>query len=174
MENKVSIWKHSVNYGLIGGFLTIAYSLILWLSGLMEMKSLSMLGFLILAFVIYLGAKTYREKYNEGWLTYSEAFKIGFFVVLIVAVLSIIYQYIFLNYIDPQFVAHQLAEAENRILEARPDISDEDLKKAMDLTAKFTSTSVMAIMGFVSNLIFGSILALIVAIFAKKVNPADQ
>jgi len=168
MENKVSVWKNSINYGLIGSMFMILFSVILYLLGMMENKWLGFISYLILAFAMYLAAKNWRDNINGGWMSYSEAFKTGFFVTLIAAVLLVIYNYIFFNFIDPDFIVEQMAKAEEKILEAQPNISDADLEKALEMTAKFTSTTMMAIFGFIFTVIIGSIISAIVAIFAKN------
>lgn len=173
MENKVSIWKNSVNYGLIAGILMIALSIILWLTGMMENKFLGYLSYLILAFAMYIGATNWRDKFNEGWMSYGESFKTGFFVTLIAAVLGLIYSYVFFNFIDLEFIGTIAAKSEEAILESNPNISDEDLDRAMEMTSKFTSATVLTIFGFIFTVIFGTIISAIVAIFAKKVNPTD-
>lgn len=173
MENKVSIWKSSVNYGLIAGVLMIAFSLILWLLGMMENKFLVYINYLILAFIMFLAATNWRDKFNGGWMSYGEAFKTGFFVTLIAAVLLILYNYVFFNFIDPEFLAGQMLKTEDAILEANPNISDSDLETALEMSAKFTSATMLTIFGFIFTVIFGTIISLIVAIFSKKVNPAD-
>ncbi|MCD6090116.1 MAG: DUF4199 domain-containing protein [Bacteroidales bacterium] len=173
MENKVSIWKNSVNYGLIGGILMIALSVILWLTGMMENKFLGYISYLILAFAMYLGAVNWRDKSNDGWMTYGEAFKTGFFVTLIAALLGLIYSYVFFNFIDPDFIGTIMSKAEEAMLEANPSISDEDLDRALEMTSKFSSPTMLTVFGFIGTVIFGTLLSLIVAIFAKKVNPAD-
>lgn len=174
MENKVSIWKNSVNYGLIGGILMIALSLILWITGMMENKFLGYLGFVILAFAMYLGATTWRDKFNDGWMTYGEAFKTGFYVTLIAAILTAVYSFAFFEFIDPGFMASKMVDAENAMLEANPNMSDEALETAMSMTAKFTSPIMMTVFSLFGTIVFGTIISLIVAIFAKKVNPADE
>jgi len=78
-----------------------------------------------------------------------------------------------LNFIDPEFIAGQLAKAEETILESNPNISDADLDRALEMSAKFTSGGMIAIMSLVMSVIFGTILAAIVAIFAKKPDPAS-
>jgi hypothetical protein len=173
MENKVSIWKNSINYGLIAGFLMIALSIILWLLGLMENGWLNSLGYLILAFAMYIGATNWRDKLNGGWMSYGEAFKTGFFVTLIAAALGIVYAYAFFEFIDPEFMSSKMLEAENAILETNPNMSDEDLETAMGWATKFSSPIILSIFDFIGKVIFGTIISLIVAIFAKKVNPAD-
>lgn len=170
MENKVSLWKNSVNYGLLAGILMVAFSLIQWLLGLMEIQALGFVGYLILAFFMYVGAKNWRDNFNDGWMTYGEAFKTGFYITLISVVIGLIYQYVFLNFIDPEFLANQLIKAEETILERNPNISDADLEKALSISAKFTSGTMLAVMGLVMGIIFGTILSAIVAIFAKKEN----
>lgn len=173
MENKVSLWKSSINFGLIAGILMIALSLILWLLGMMENQWLGSISYLILAFAMYLGAKNYRDALNDGWLTYGEAFKIGFFVTLIAAVVTMVYNYAFFAFIDPGFIASKMADAENAMLEANPNMSDEALETALNMSAKFTSPIMLTVFGLIGTVIFGTIISLIVAIFAKKVNPAD-
>ncbi len=173
MENKVSLWKNSINYGLLAGIFMIALSLILWLVGMMENSWLNSLGYLILAFAMYIGATNWRDKLNGGWMTYGEVFKTGFFVTLIAAILAMVYNYAFFEFIEPGFMASKMAEAENAMLEANPNMSDEALETAMGWTAKFTSPIMLTIFGFIGTVIFGTIISLIVAIFAKKVNPAD-
>jgi len=173
MEDKVSIWKNAVNYGIIAGILSVAFSLIQWLLGLMEVKGLSLVGFLILAFIIFIGAKNWRDRFNGGWMSYGEAFKTGFFIILISSVIGILYQYVFLNFIDPGFIAGQLANAEEAILESNPNISDADLDRAMEMSAKFTSTTMITIIGLIMSVLFGTILAAIIAIFVKKEDSAQ-
>ncbi|MFH0999674.1 MAG: DUF4199 domain-containing protein, partial [Bacteroidota bacterium] len=112
----------------------------------------------------------WRDKFNDGWMTYGEAFKTGFYITLISVVIGVIYQYVFLNFIDPEFLANQLIKAEEAILERSPNISDADLEKAMSISAKFTSGTMVAVMALVMGIIFGTILSAIVAIFAKKEN----
>lgn len=173
MENKVSIWKNSVNYGLIAGILMIALSIILWLTGMTENKFLGYISYLILAFAMYIGATNWRNKFNEGWMSYGEAFKTGFFVTLIAAVLGLIYSYVFFSFIDPAFIETIAAKSEEAILESNPNISDADLEMGLEMAAKFTSATVLTIFGFIFTVIIGTIISAIVAIFAKKVNPAD-
>lgn len=173
MENKVSIWKNSVNYGLIAGILMIALSIILWLTGMMENKFLGYISYLILAFAMYIGATNWRDKFNEGWMSYGEVFKTGFFVTLIAAVLGLIYSYVFFSFIDPAFIETIAAKSEEAILESNPNISDADLEMGLEMAAKFTSATVLTIFGFIFTVIIGTIISAIVAIFAKKVNPAD-
>lgn len=173
MENKVSIWKNAVNYGIIAGILSVAFSLIQWLLGLMEVQWLGVIPFLIVGFIIFIGAKNWRDRFNGGWMSYGEAFKTGFFIILISSIIGILYQYVFLNFIDPGFLAAQLANAEEAILESNPNISDADLDRAMEMTATFTSTTMITVMGLVMSLLFGTILSAIVAIFVKKEDPSQ-
>jgi ABC-type phosphate/phosphonate transport system permease subunit len=173
MENKVSIWKNAVNYGILAGILSVAFSLIQWLSGLMEVQWLGAISFLILGLVIFLGAKNWRDKFNGGWMTYGEAFKTGFFIILISSVIGVLYQYVFLNFIDPEFIVGKLADAEEAILKTNPNISDADLDRAMEMSAMFTSNTVVTIITLLISIFFGTILSAIIAIFAKKEDPAQ-
>ena len=172
MENKVSIWKNSVNY--TRRILAIlVYKNRLLYRVYMFYTLLGYLVYLILAFAMYLGAINWRDKSNDGWMSYGEAFKTGFYVTLIAAVLGLIYSYVFFNFIDPEFIGTIMSKSEEAILESNPNISDADLDRALEMSAKFTSSTMLTVMGFIITVILGTILASIVAIFAKKSNPID-
>jgi hypothetical protein len=93
--------------------------------------------------------------------------------VLFSAVLPAIYTYFYVAVIDPSLIQNILTEAEENILASTPDISDEDLETALHYTEMFTSPVMMAVMGFIANVILGAILSLIIAIFAKREKPLE-
>jgi len=58
------------------------------------------------------------------------------------------------------------------MLEGNPNISDEQLEQALSMTEKFTSPVMITVFAFLANVIFATILSLIIAIFAKRENNA--
>ncbi len=57
------------------------------------------------------------------------------------------------------------------MIDSRPDISDEELEKAMEITSAFMTLPAVTIIGLVSYAIGSAIFGLILAIFLKKEDP---
>ena len=66
-----------------------------------------------------------------------------------------------------------LVEAEQAILESKPEISDEELDLALDMTTKFIQPHWMLILGVLGGTFMGFIYSLIISIFVKKDNPNE-
>jgi hypothetical protein len=54
------------------------------------------------------------------------------------------------------------------MLAQNPDMSDEQLDQALGMVKIFTSPVMMAVMGFIYNVVISVVLSLIFAIFAKR------
>ena len=59
------------------------------------------------------------------------------------------------------------------MLAQNPNMSDEDLEKALSMTEKFTSPGMITFWAFIMNLIFATVLSLIIAIFVKREQPVQ-
>ena len=88
--------------------------------------------------------------------------------IQVIAVVMAVYTYVYIKYIDPSFVDNLLSNAEDKMIEVNPDMSEEDLNKALDMTKIFMQPEVMAVMSIFGSIITGAIFSLIVAIFAKR------
>ena len=64
-----------------------------------------------------------------------------------------------------------LQQAEQAILESNPEISDEELDLALEMTNKFVQPHWMLILGVLGGTFMGFIYSLIISIFVKKDNP---
>lgn len=167
MENK-STFGPALQYGLLTGLAMIVYSLIMYLLGVNYKSSWNLINYLILIIGTYWGMIGIRNGRLNNVMSYGKAFATGFWIVLFAILLSSIYSYIFLKFIDPTILTTALSEAQDKILAVNPNISDADLDKAMAMARKFTTPVFSAISGFIWNVIVGTIFSLIIAIFAKR------
>jgi hypothetical protein len=170
MENQKNQTQQLIlNYGLILGFLSIVISIANyamgkhlephWSSTLVSI--LMMFG--VLGYAIYLFKQS-----NEGFLTIGQGIKMGVGIALVGGIISVIYTLIFITYIEPDFANQMLIFQEQKILEQYPDISDEQLENATNMTKKFTSPAMMSTFAIAGSLIFGLIVSLIISLFLKK------
>ena len=167
MERK-STFGHILLFGLITGILMVLLSLLFYLMDIEQKSWVNMLIYVVMIIGMSWGVINIRENRLNGVMSYGKAvgtgFWIGFFAALIVAV----YTYFYMTDINPDAMKQALEEAENRILESKPDISDEDLDKALDMVRTFGKPSISAIAQVFTNSFVSVVLALIIAIFAKR------
>lgn len=167
MENK-STFTPALQFGLLTGLGMIVYSLILYLLGVDYKSYWNMLNYVVILVGIFWGMTSIRDRYLDNVMSYGKAFGIGFWIVLFAVLLGSIYSFIFLKFIDPTVLEKAMSEAQDKILTANPNISDADLDKAMGVAKKFATPAFSAITGFIWNVIVGTVLSLIIAIFAKR------
>lgn len=173
MENQKSVIKPSLTYGLYLGIALILFSLIMYLLDVDRESKLMWLSYLIMAGGLFWAMISFRDQINGGFVTYGKAFATGFWTTLFAAILGTIFTYIYVTMIDPGMIEEILLNAEDQILESNPNMSDEQLEQALSMTEKFTSPIMITIWGFIANIIFGTILSLIIAIFVKREGPVE-
>lgn len=170
MENqKNQTQQIIINNGLILGFVSVLYAILRYAMGkhLENDWTVSLISFILMLAVIGFGINQFK-KTNEGFLTIGEGLKIGVGIALVGGIISVIYTFIFTNYIEPDFANQLLILQEQQILEKYPEFTDEQLESAANMTKKFTTPTAMALMGIMASLFFGLIVSLLVSLFMRK------
>ncbi|RLD88510.1 MAG: hypothetical protein DRJ09_08260 [Bacteroidetes bacterium] len=167
MEQK-SIFSSSLVAGVLVSVALIIFKLVLFLLDV-DGESYIQFGYYIvfalgLAWAIY----SVRNSKLDGFATYGKAFMIGLYASISIAVIMAVYTYVYMKYIDPSFVDNLLANAEDKMIETNPDMSEEDLNKALEMTKMFMQPGLMSVFSIFGSIITGAIFSLIVAIFAKR------
>ncbi len=168
MEAQVSPSKIGFRYGIIAAIISIIYSLILQLAGLASNQALSSLGLVILAIVIYLAHKAFKEQ-GDGFMKYGQGVSIGFIISLVSGVIGSIFMYIYISFIDDSVIQQGIDKA-YQDLEER-GMSDEEIEQAMQFTEKLMTPMFFLIVGIVFTIIAGLIISLIISGITKKENP---
>lgn len=167
-EKQNSAIASSLTSGIIVGIVLIVFSLLMYFLDVDPQSKIMWLSYLILAAGLWWAIISYRNKLPGGYLTYGKAFSAGFFTGLFASIILAIFTFIYVQYIDTTLIDKILANAEDKILNTQPNISDEDLDRALSMTRKFTNPSMMSIFSFVGNTILSTLFSLIIAIFAKR------
>ena len=61
------------------------------------------------------------------------------------------YTFVYITYLDPDMLANILKTTEQAVLQTNPDISEEELDLALEMTGKLTQPHWLMIMGVLSG-----------------------
>lgn len=167
METK-SIFSSSIMAGVVISIILVIFKLVLFLLDVDEQSYLQFIYYIIFALGLVWAMYSVRNNRLDGFATYGKAFTIGLYASIAVAVVMALYTYIYMKYIDPAFVNNMLSQAEDKMIEANPNMSEDELNRALEMTKMFMQPGIMSIFSIFGSLITGSILSLIIAIFVRR------
>lgn len=169
MENQNLSTKTMLTYGFYLGISGIFLSLLNYSFGDMFKQhwSVQVANFIFLVLFIVLGIKAFKES-NTGLLKLGQAIKIGLGISLIGAIIGVIYLFIFIYVIEPDFMTKMAEFQQQTMYDKFPDMPEEQLEKAIEMSKKFSTPSAMALMSIVITLFIGLLIALIAGLIMKK------
>ena len=169
-ENQPKTGKFSWNYGLILGGVSLVFGIMLYLQEMHTSQSpvLMVVGILMAAVVVFLGVQSFK-KANGGYLKLGQALKLGAGILLIGGVISILYQVVLVNYMDP--------DAPSKIMDARLGPSLQEGKITQEQFDQQKKQSIQYWwMGYpfilIFNVLIGLVLGLVFGLILKKDKPA--
>lgn len=112
----------------------------------------------------------YRNTMNGGCITYGRSLGCGFLVGMFAAVVTSVYTFIFLQYINPDYITEILAKAEDQMLVQNPNMTQEQIDMGLSYAKMFAKPWLSAITGFVSMSFVSLLFSLLVSIFTQKVD----
>lgn len=167
MENKSAIWGNSITYGLITGFASIIYSILLYILDLTFNRGLSSISLIILLLGIFFGTKVLRDKYEGGIITYGRALASGVIIVFVAAILGAVFNYILNVYIDPGLAEKGFQFMEQKFIE-QGRLTEDQIEMFME-RAREKSSPIKTSLWSIPWIVFvGFIISLITSAFIKK------
>jgi hypothetical protein len=167
MEQKVNPWKSNLTNGLILALVGVVYSLIMFFLDLSLNKTQGYVFMLIQIILLYFLLKSYRDNYLSGQITYGQSVGAGVIICLYYAIVMAVFSYLLYTIIDPGLLTKQLAVAEEG-MRAKGNLTEAQIEAGMKFTEKIMKPGIMLFSGIFFNMIWGTILSLIVSIFIKK------
>jgi hypothetical protein len=155
-------------YGAITGGALVLHSVILYALDASFSTFAKVSGYVVPIAIIFLVLYMYRKEYRGGFMSYSQGLGMGTLIMVVAGLISAVYTFIFMKYIDPDFVKQIAQISEDAMLEKGMD--EATIEQAMAFTEKFRSVGFMTIMSLVSSAIMGLVISAIVSIFLKKEN----
>jgi len=173
MENqKASVKKIALSHGLILALLTIGVSVIIYVLGMHYDQSMwqTLANTAIMIVVIVYGLKAYKKD-NGGFLSLGEALKTGLAISLVAGIIGVIYNYIFMNFVEPDFVTNMMDISRDKMIEQNPDMTEDQMEMGIGMMEKMMSPGIMGAIGIIASLFFGFIFSLISGLVLKQNKP---
>lgn len=161
-----TIVRYGVIYGLVG-FLIFVIGVLTGILDFSSVMSSILFTFASIALgvtIFVVGLKAYRTE-NGGFLTFGEAFKAAFGILIIGMVISVVGQYIYTNFIDPDFY-DTMADQMQEMLE-KFNAPEAQIQESIEQIRNSNSISGI-LRGLLSGTMMMTIIALIVAAIMKK------
>lgn len=158
-----------IRYGLIFGVISIFYFVIFAVADLDMSQGVGRWGTTVIAIVVvFLAHKFYKEN-GDGFMSYGQGIGIGFWTGLTASVVSSIFTYIYIKFIDDGFIT-KIREKAIEDMEAQGQ-SEEQIDMAMKFVEMFTNPEAMLFFGLFIGILTVVIIALIITIFTQKPKP---
>jgi hypothetical protein len=167
MEQNVSPWKANLTSGVVMGVIGIVYTLLMYFLDLTLNKGMGYIFIVITIALLYYFIKSYRDNYLHGFITYGQGVGAGVIIYLYYAIISAIFMYIMYTVIDPGLTKKMLAMVEEQLTKSGK-VPAEQIDTVMAFQKKIMIPEVQAPVSVLLNMIFGTIIALIVSVFVKK------
>ncbi len=160
--------KHALVYGAYVTAALIVLSLAFYVLDLYGQTWTGYISYAVLLIGVVIASYHYRDNHLGGFITYGQSFMTGFLTALFAAIGVGIFSYIFMSLMPPEFTQNILDQAEEKMLENNPELTDEQIDMAMNMTKKFMNPGMMAGMAFLAYTFFGVIFSLLASIFIKR------
>lgn len=178
-ENEVDFLNTAAQYGLIGGAVMVVFSLVTHLAGLSDGSNGNIILGSILSGIAVIAAyaicqvlavRKHRKEELGGYISFKRAFLVCVIVALGISMISALWNFVYLNFIDPEFINRVLDNTQEFM--ENMDMPEEVIEEAMeDARAGIDPSLVGSLKSVLGTLIFGSFIGLIVAAATKKEAP---
>ena len=167
-SEKVTTRTVGIRYGLMMAVISIAFFVIMNVAGLDMQGPVGYLGWVITAVMLFLAHKYYKEQ-GDGFMSVGQGTGIGFWAGTISSVISSIFTYVYIKFIDDSF----LQAIKDKQMEAmeKQGLSDEQIEQSMKIAGVFTSPEAILGFGIVGGIVVAVLIALVISLFTKNVNP---
>lgn len=171
-ESSKSKWGYILTYAALLGVSNIILNVILYVSGYQLAPWAKWLTYPLLILWVALGIKSYKEKELNGFISYGNAFSIGFFISFIGGLIGLVYMMIFVSYIDPDYMNKILEISEQTMVDK--GMSESSIEHALSMQRKFMSPLWFSLLGTLGIAFSSLIISLLVSLFLKKDDPSFE
>ncbi len=168
MSAKTASKSTIVNYGFLLGLLSISMSVVLYIQDLhlAQNQGVGLVSVLFIIVFTVLGIRSY-SKHNT--LSFGEGIKIGIGITVLSAVMISLYNYIFSNYIEPDFM-NQMAEVQRQAMEASGELTAEQIDKRIEKLKEGANSLITPAIGIVFSAFLGFVISAITTVIFIKIN----
>ena len=164
--------KNIIIYGLISGIIVSALMLFS-ISIITDYDIALFVGYasMLIAFsLVFVGIRNYRDKYNDGVISFGKAFKIGIMIVLIASTIYAIAWLVDYFYFVPDYLEKLSAKMLDKLSAggASQIEIDKQTKEMADLAVMYKNPFFNAMMTYMEILPVGLVVTLISSLILKR------
>ncbi|MBK8923400.1 MAG: DUF4199 domain-containing protein [Saprospirales bacterium] len=168
-------WNAALRYGGIGGLVLVVFSLVSYLMGISPMSVSTMIINFVVALGITVGLSAmairhHRDVFEGGYIGFGRALLIGLLTTAIAVFISSLWNYVLINFIDPEYVNTLKEQFVETWGEAMPA---DQLEKALSDFDKAGEIGTTLKNGLIGALVLGLIAGLIAAGIMKRNPPIE-
>lgn len=171
-QTNPNVGKFSLYTGLILIAVSVVFTFILLSMDLLyptSLKQTIILGvfnLVIASVILFIGIYNFKKS-NENFLSIGESIKVSVGAMAVSALIGILFRYILMNYIEPDFVENYLSALEKMFLDMGTQMTDEmivnqieDARASLQLTFVNSAKGIGASLfgGLIGGTLFGLIL----------------
>ncbi|MBR9854450.1 MAG: DUF4199 domain-containing protein [Algicola sp.] len=166
-EQQVKTGKFALNYGLLLGAIFVVFGVMLYTQKMhYEMSSAVMVvSIVLMSAAIFIAVNAFK-KANGGYLSISEALKVAVGVALVGTIMSLAYQYVLTNFIEPDFMDKAMEIAKPKAMAQNPNMTEEQWEQGMEMQKSLAW--IQYPVGLIINCVVGLIIGLITGLILKK------
>lgn len=167
-ENKPKTGKFALNYGLLLGAAGVIFGFMLYTADMHYQGGIAvMLISLALTIAGIVLAMVQFRKANGGFMSFSQALKVGIGVSIVAGIIGIIFNQLMANVIDPDMMNKAMELQRNQLMETT-SMTPEQIDEQMEMGKKFSTPTMQIVFGLVFSLFVGFIVSLISGLILKK------
>jgi len=166
----------AIRYGAIGGVISVIYALIGILTGLsnpaggmMKMMVVGLVSIIITIGIIVYAIKMHRDNDLGGYVSLGRAFLVGLIASVIAALIGIIFNYVYMNFIDPTYIDTVVEGMEEMM--SGFDLPEEVMEQSIEDARASLAPGKMFTTGLLSAAAVSAVISIICAAIMKKEPP---
>ena len=173
-EKDVSIWGNVKKWGLISALVGVVFQLIQQMTNVMGQSGGVIALYTILSFgvslaIYYLALKEHREQELGGFMSFKRAFFLAFMIGVVSMAIAMVFNYIYMNFINPSAIEQQLEMA--RGMMEKFGMPEEQLDAALEKQRESLASPMSIVTGLLGGSVIVAILSLIMGAVMKKERP---
>ena len=161
-----------LNYGFLLGLVSVAMSVTLYTQNmhLEQNQTVGIISILFILAAIILGIRKFSQS-NE--MSFGEGLKIGIGIAVVGAIMITIYNYIFANFIDPNFI-NELGKVQRKAMEESGVLSSQEIDARIVMLQKGANSFINPAIGIVFTAFLGFVFSAITTVVFIKINESKQ
>lgn len=172
-QSTISPYPTAIRYGLIGGLVLMAYTLIGNLTGITRPSGgfgmiavVGLISIVIYVSILVMAVRKHRNEDLGGYITFGRAFVVALIAAIIASIMSALFNYLYATVIDPTYSATMMEDMQT--MYEKLGMSEEQIEQAMQqASASFTPTTMLT-NGILYSGVIGAVIALIIAAIMQK------